>query len=111
MKLRWSWFALIAASALVISGCHGASEPSESEMKDAMAYYLNHPPGVTNSDPITISFFKKEACDAPTPQGYKCTFTVTVQSANAFAQMYNNLPSAEFYKDKDTGKWTMRPPF
>jgi hypothetical protein len=72
---------------------------------------LNHPPGVKNSDPIKITFFKKEACDNPTPQGFHCTFTVTVTSANAFAQMFNNVTSGEFYKDKDSGKWMMRPPF
>ena len=64
-----------------------------------------------NSDPIKITFFKKEACAHPTPQGSNCTFTVTVTSANAFAQMFNNVTSGEFYKDKDSGKWMMRPPF
>lgn len=101
--------AVAAVLAFGLAGC-GASEPSESQMKDAMAYYLNHP-GVPNSDPINIASFKKQACDKPTPQGFRCTFTVSVTSANAFAQMYNNLPFGEFYKDKDSGKWTMRPPF
>jgi hypothetical protein len=46
---------------------------------------------VKNSDPIKITFFKKEACDNPTPQGFHCTFTVTVASANAFAQMFTTM--------------------
>jgi hypothetical protein len=25
--------------------------------------------------------------------------------------MYNNIPGAVFYLDKDSGKWEMRPPF
>jgi len=25
--------------------------------------------------------------------------------------MYNNVPKGVFYKDKDSGKWMMRPPF
>jgi len=33
-----------------------------------MEYALNHPPGVENSDPIQDHFFKKEACDNPTPK-------------------------------------------
>jgi hypothetical protein len=111
MRLRFGYFAFSAVLALGIAGCGGTSEPSEAQMKDAMEYALNHPPGVKNSDPIKISFFKKEACDNPTPQGYRCTFTVTVTSANAFAQMYNNVTSSFFYKDKDSGKWAMRPPF
>jgi hypothetical protein len=100
------------ALALGLASCGGDSEPSESQMKDAMEEYFNHPPGVTTpGDPVKISFFKKEACDKPTPQGFNCTLTVTVASANAFAQMYNNLPSGVFHKDKDSGKWMMRPPF
>ena len=67
--------------------------------------------GVTNVEPIKITFFKKEACDNPTPQGYRCTFTVMVASANTAAGMYNNISMGEFYKDKDSGKWAMRPPF
>ena len=103
-------FALGAALTLGLSGC-GQAEPSEGEMKDAMEYFLNHPPGVKVSDPVKIKFFKKEACDNPTPQGYNCTFTVQVTSSNMLAQMYNNVPKADFYLDKDSGKWTMRPPF
>jgi hypothetical protein len=76
-----------------------------------MLYAMNHPPGDTVSDPITIKFFKKEACDNPTPQGYNCTFDVKVESANIGASMYNNIPGAVFYVDKSTGKWGMRPPF
>ena len=55
--------------ALGLSACGGGAghEPSEGEMKDAMLYAMNHPPGIQNSDPITIKFFKKEACENPTP--------------------------------------------
>lgn len=111
MRLRLGYFALGTVLALGLVGCRGAAEPSEAQMKDAMEYALNHPPGVKVTEPIKISFFKKEACDEPTPQGYRCTLTVTVQSTNMFAQMFNNLPSGVFYKDKDSGKWMMRPPF
>ena len=96
------------------SGFTVAAQPprtSEAQMKEAMLYAMNHPPGVTASDPITIKFFKKEACDNPTPQGYNCTFDVQVASANLGASMYNNIPGAVFYKDKSSGKWAMRPPF
>jgi hypothetical protein len=110
MRLRLGYLALSTVLAFGIAGGGGGSEPSEGQMKDGMEYALNHPPGVKNSDPIKITFFKKEACDNPTPQGFHCTFTVTVTSANAFAQMYNNLNSGDFYKDKDSGKWMMRPP-
>jgi len=34
-----------------------------------------------------------------------------VASANIGASMYNNIPKGWFYKDKDSGKWMMRPPF
>ena len=54
----------------------------------------------------------KEACDKPNEQGYRCTFEVQVASANIGASMYNNIPFAVFYKDKDRGgQWNMRPPF
>jgi hypothetical protein len=58
--------ALVCAAAITggLAGCGGmggGSEPSESEMKDAMLFAMNHPPGVTVSDPVTIKFFKKEA--------------------------------------------------
>jgi hypothetical protein len=98
-------------AALTLSACGGGTghEPSEGEMKDAMLYAMNHPPGVTVSDPVTIKFFKKEACDPPTAQGFRCTFDVQVASANIGASMYNNVPFAFFYKD--SGKWNMRPPF
>ena len=99
-------------TALSACGMAGASEPSESEMKEAMLYAVNHPPGITNSEPVTIKFFKKEACDKPNEQGYRCTFEVQVASANIGASMYNNIPFAVFYKDKDRGgQWNMRPPF
>lgn len=93
-------------------GCDSAgSEPSEAQMKEAMEYAMNHPPGEPAGDPIKITFFKKEACDKPTPQGFRCTFEVKVASRNLGASMYNNIPFGEFYKDKESGKWAMRPPF
>jgi hypothetical protein len=105
--------ALGIAAVVTICGCSGGlggGEPSEAEMKDALLYLMNHPPGVTNVEPITIKFFKKEACDKPTGQGYHCTFDLQVQSANQLAGMYSDIPGANFYKD-DKGKWQMRPPF
>jgi hypothetical protein len=104
---------IVSACVLAIAGCGaaGAGEPSESQMKDAMLYAINHPPGITNSDPITIKFFKKEACENPTPMGYNCHFDVQVASANIGASMYNNISMAFFYVDKESGKWAMRPPF
>ncbi|HEY0802973.1 MAG TPA: hypothetical protein VGD54_19210 [Steroidobacteraceae bacterium] len=92
-------------------GAAAAEEPSESQMKEAMLYAINHPPGITNSEPITIKSFKKEGCENPTPRGYSCGFDVIVASSNLGASMYNNISMAIFYKDKDTGKWVMRPPF
>ncbi|MEO7207139.1 MAG: hypothetical protein ABI145_10180 [Steroidobacteraceae bacterium] len=80
-------------------------------MKEAMLYEMNHTAGIKNSEPITIKFFKKEACDNPTPMGYNCRFDVQVASANIGASMYNNIPMALFYVDKETGKSAMRPPF
>jgi hypothetical protein len=47
----------------------------------------------------------------PTPKGYNCSFDWQVASANIGASMYNNISSAFFYQDKDSGKWAMRPPF
>lgn len=110
MRLLLRHCALGVALGFGVAGC-GASEPSESQMKDAMLYAMNHPTGVTNSDPITITTFKKEGCENPTPRGYNCSFTVIVASANIGASMYNNIPNAFFYLDKDSGKWVMRPPF
>jgi hypothetical protein len=103
---------LRVAAPLALCGCGlgGGGEPSESEMKDAMLYEMNHPPGVTVSDPISIKFFKKEACEKPSGQGYYCTFDLQLSSANTLAGMYANVPGANFYRDKD-GKWAMRPPF
>ena len=110
--MRIGKFALGIILTLGFVGCGGGgSEPSEAEMRDAMLNAMNHPPGETVSDPIEIKFFKKEACDKPTPQGFKCTFDVKVASRNIGASMYNNISSAFFYKDKDSGKWAMRPPF
>lgn len=104
---------MIGPIALSICACGaaGGGEPSESQMKDAALYAINHPPGMTNPDPISIKFFKKEACENPTPMGYNCHFDWQVASANIGASMYNNISSAFFYKDKDSGKWAMRPPF
>ncbi len=112
MHLRFECGVLCAVLAFGLAGCGGAgSEPSEGQMKDAMEYAMNHPPGVVNSEPIKITFFKKEACDKPSEQGFRCTFTVMVASANIGAGMYNNVSMGYFYKDKDSGKWNMRPPF
>ena len=111
--MRLQHFVLGTALAFGMSGCGAAAaqEPSEAQMKEAALYAINHPPGMTNSDPITIKFFKKEACENPTPKGYNCSFDWQVASANIGASMYNNISSAFFYKDKDSGKRAMRPPF
>jgi hypothetical protein len=113
MRLRFRHFAIGTALAFGLCACGaaGAGEPSEAQMKDAMEYAVNHPPGITVTEPGKITFFKKEACDNPTPQGYSCTFTVQVSSTNIGISMYNNVPKGVFYKDKDSGKWMMRPPF
>jgi hypothetical protein len=112
MRIGLGHFVLGTMLTMGLVGCGGAgSEPSEAEMRDAMLNAMNHPPGETVSDPIEIKFFKKEACDKPTPQGFKCTFDVKVASRNIGASMYNNIPFGEFYKDKESGKWMMRPPF
>ena len=112
MRFRLEYFALVAIAALGLAGCSGGgSEPSEAEMKDAMLFEMNHPPGIANSDPITITFFKKEACNKPNEQGVHCTFQVMVASANIGASIYNNIVMADFYMDKSTSKWAMRPPF
>jgi hypothetical protein len=112
MKKQLGVLASGAALAAALTGCGGlgGGEPSESQMRDAMLYEMNHPPGVAVSDPVTIKFFKKEACDKPTGQGYHCTFDVQVASANLAAGFYNDIPGANFYKDS-SGKWQMRPPF
>ena len=110
MRLRLINFALVGVLAAGLAGC-GGGEPSESQMKDAMNQFLNHPPGQPVSDPINIGSFTKGACDKPTPQGFRCTFTMSVTSANPLAQMFNNLPSGVFYKDTNSGKWMMREPF
>ena len=112
MRVRLQYLALVAISAFGLTGCSGGgSEPSETEMKDAMLYMMNHPTGITNAEPITITSFKREACNKPNEQGFHCTFDVTVASSNIGASMYNNIAMGDFYKDKDTGKWAMRPPF
>lgn len=111
MRLRFGHFALTTVLAFGIAGCGGSSEPTESQMKDAMDYAMNHPPGEPAGDPITITFFKKEACDNPTPLGYNCLFDIKVASTNIGASVYNDMPSAWFYQDKESGKWAMRLPF
>jgi hypothetical protein len=113
MRFRFAPLVLAAIAVIGFTACSGSgSEPSESDMKDAMLQEMNHPPGDTTAGaPITITFFKKEACDPATAQGFHCTFDVKVSSSNLGASMYNNIPGAEFYKDKDSGKWAMRPPF
>ena len=112
LRVNLAQSALASLLAFGLAGCGGASEPSESQMKSAMDYFLNHPTdGVKNEAPIKINSFKKGACDKPTPQGYNCTFTVSVSSTNMLAQMFNNLPSGVFYQDKDSGNWMMRAPF
>jgi hypothetical protein len=101
---------ILTAASLLFAACSAsAEEPSESQMKDAMLYEMNHPDGIVNSEPITIKFFKKQGCDAPTPRGINCFFSVQVASSNLGASMYNNIPSAVFFKE--SGKWAMRPPF
>ena len=100
----------VAVTTLILVGCAAsAEEPSESQMKEAMLNEMNHPEGTAKTAPITIKFFKKQGCDAPTPRGINCFFSVEVASSNIGASMYNNIPSAVFYKDD--GKWAMRPPF
>lgn len=101
----------LAATTLILVGCAAsAEEPSESQMKEAMLNEMNHPEGTTKpAAPVTIKFFKKQGCDAPTPRGINCFFSIEVASSNIGASMYNNIPSAVFYKDG--GKWAMRPPF
>jgi len=118
MNMRSRLEHLVWASAstvmLGVCGCGSASgqEPTEAEMKDALLYAMNHPPGVKVSDPVSITFFKKEACDAPTGQGYHCTYDLQISSANMLASMWMNIPGGNFYRDKDRGgKWNMRPPF
>ena len=110
MKVTYCAVVIVSVAAAV-GACGGGagSEPSESEMRDAALYAINHPPGMTNSDPITIKFFKKEGCEKPTPRGFECHFDWQVASANLGASMYNNISSSIFYKD--SGKWAMRPPF
>ena len=111
MRLRTGYVVLLVAFGIGFSGCSGGSEPTEAQMKDAMLQEMNHPTGAPAGDPVRITFFKKGACDNPTPQGYECSFTVNVASSNIGASMYNNVPQGFFYVDKETGKWAMRPPF
>jgi len=108
--MRLEYLLACTVLALGLAGCGaGGSEPSETQMKAAMLDEMNHPPGYTVTEPVSITFFKKGACDKPTPQGFNCTFTVKVASTNMLAAMYMNIPMAVFYKE--SGKWMMRPPF
>jgi hypothetical protein len=113
MRATYTHLASAAAAVIGLCGCGGASgqEPTEAQMKEAMLYVMNHPPGTTQPDAaITMKFFKKQACDKPTPQGFNCTFNVEVASTDIGLGWYNNLQAGVFYKD-DKGKWQMRPPF
>jgi len=90
----------------------GGTEPTENQMKEGMLYWMNHnPDGTKVAEEVKMKFFKKEACDDPTKQGFHCTFEMEVLSTNQLAGMYNNLISADFYKDKQSGEWRIRPPF
>ncbi len=109
MRLRFDFLACCTVLAFGLAGCGGGSEPSEAQMKAAMLDEMNHPPGYTVTQPVSITFFKRGACDKPTPQGFSCTFTVKVASTNIAAGMYMNIPMAVFYNE--SGKWMMRPPF
>jgi hypothetical protein len=114
MRSRIGPFAFGPALLFALVGCGSASgqEPTDAEMKDALLYAMNHPPGVQVSDPVSITFFKKEACDKPTEQGFHCTYDLQVASRNQLAGMWANVPGGFFYRDKDRGgKWNMRPPF
>ncbi len=50
-----------------MAGCGegSGSEPSEAQMKEAMEYAMNHPPGETVSDPWRSSFSKKKLATSP----------------------------------------------
>ena len=113
MRLRLRHIGLGTALTIAICACGAAlgAEPTEAQMKEAALYAMNHPPGETVTAPITIAFLKKEACDNPTPLGYNCLFDIKVASTNIGASIYNNMPSAWFYQDKESGKWAMRLPF
>ena len=60
-------YVLLGAMTMGICACGGAAgqEPSEAQMKEAALYAINHPPGMTNSDPISIKFF---ACTSQLPR-------------------------------------------
>lgn len=109
--LRLGCFTVAVILGLSLTGCTGDSEPSEAEMREAMLFAMNHPPGIANVAPITIKFFKKEACNKPNEQGFHCTYDVQVASSNIGASIYNNIRAGDFYRDKDSSKWMMRPPF
>jgi hypothetical protein len=50
--LFWLWDLPVAAER--------GSEPSEAQMKEAMDYAMNHPPGEKVSDPIKIVFSRRK---------------------------------------------------
>jgi len=111
MVRNLGYLAAGAVLTLGLIGCNGVGpEPSETEMREAMLFVMNHPPDGTKVIPITIKFFKKEACNKPNEQGFHCTFDVTVASSNLGASFYNAITMGDFYRDKDSGKWAMRPP-
>src|ERR1017187_5434932 len=62
MRLRFRHFAIGTALAFGLCACGaaGAGEPSEAQMKDAMEYAVNHPPGITVTEPGKITFFEKK---------------------------------------------------
>lgn len=115
-SVEFASYAVLVAmlSALGLVGCGGGagSEPTETQMRDGFLYWCNHnPDGTPVAQQVKAKLFKKEACDNPTNQGFHCTFTIEVESANQMAGMYNNLTAADFYKDKASGDWRIRPPF
>ena len=106
MRFGFKFFALGSVLAFGIVGCGGGAgvRTFGSSNEGRMEFAMNHPPGETVSDPVKITYFKKEACDNPTPQGFRFTFDVKVASRNLGASMNNNISFGEFYKDKQSGK-------
>lgn len=113
MRLRLRRFALAAALAFGLSdfGAAIGGEPSEAQMKEAMLYAMNHPPGGNRRRSNHDQLFQKGGSRQSEPERYNCSFDVKVASANIGASSYNNIPSACLYQDKDSGKWAMRLPF
>ena len=74
MQSRSRFVSLVWTAALMLGlcGCGSASgqEPTEAEMKDALLYAMNHPPGVKVSGSREHHVLQdSEACDAPTGAG------------------------------------------